>query len=404
MRDGFHFPWGATWLLPHLTVVVLQLVAFTVKVIFFLLVADPFALERAALSLRSGDAPRLENDAARGFTQRRGHGDRDRPGAIVQLWIFQHSYFSYWPVSLVLSSLLVVFLRNVVHCALALVSALLIIAILFVTLHAPMLGVLQVMVYAGAIMVLFCSSSCFSIPPVLERAGTLWWSTATVLAVLLGGLLVPLFFNNEVAGDPVASTEFFGSPEMLAKKPVQRFCSALRDRFGLIVGRDRRRGGAGETGARGPMMPLHYYLILSAVVFAIGVIGVLIRRNLIVVLMSIELMLNAVNLHFHRLLALSRFGGRASRGLLSWPWPPPKRSSASRSSSRYFASAKVSILRTCSYSNGNEQPRLGGLRSAALDPADPATCGGVQSFSGAAPWAGKPPARWPARRWVLRSF
>ncbi len=35
MRDGFHFPWGATWLLPHLAVVVLQLVAFAVKVIFF---------------------------------------------------------------------------------------------------------------------------------------------------------------------------------------------------------------------------------------------------------------------------------------------------------------------------------------------------------------------------------
>jgi NADH-quinone oxidoreductase subunit K len=46
------------------------------------------------------------------------------------------------------------------------------------------------------------------------------------------------------------------------------------------------------------MVPLHYYLILSAVVFAIGVIGVLVRRNLIVVLMSIELMLNAVNLTF----------------------------------------------------------------------------------------------------------
>ena len=35
MRDGFHFPWGAAWLLPHLVIVVLQLVAFTVKVIFF---------------------------------------------------------------------------------------------------------------------------------------------------------------------------------------------------------------------------------------------------------------------------------------------------------------------------------------------------------------------------------
>ena len=35
MRDGFHFPWGAAWLLPHLTVTVLQLIAFTIKVLFF---------------------------------------------------------------------------------------------------------------------------------------------------------------------------------------------------------------------------------------------------------------------------------------------------------------------------------------------------------------------------------
>ena len=54
------------------------------------------------------------------------------------------------------------------------------------------------------------------------------------------------------------------------------------------------------------MVPLHYYLIVSAVVFSIGVIGVLIRRNLIVILMSIELMLNAVNLTF---IAFSRFLG-----------------------------------------------------------------------------------------------
>jgi NADH-quinone oxidoreductase subunit K len=46
------------------------------------------------------------------------------------------------------------------------------------------------------------------------------------------------------------------------------------------------------------MVPLEYYLVLSAIIFAIGVIGVLIRRNLIVLLMSIELMLNAVNLTF----------------------------------------------------------------------------------------------------------
>ena len=54
------------------------------------------------------------------------------------------------------------------------------------------------------------------------------------------------------------------------------------------------------------MVPLNYYLILSAIVFVIGVLGVLIRRNLIIVLMSIELMLNAVNLTF---IAFSRFLG-----------------------------------------------------------------------------------------------
>jgi NADH-quinone oxidoreductase subunit K len=46
------------------------------------------------------------------------------------------------------------------------------------------------------------------------------------------------------------------------------------------------------------MVPEGYYLILSAVLFAIGVTGVLIRRNPVVIFMSIELMLNAVNLSF----------------------------------------------------------------------------------------------------------
>ena len=46
------------------------------------------------------------------------------------------------------------------------------------------------------------------------------------------------------------------------------------------------------------MVPLEYYLALSAVVFAIGVIGVLIRRNALIIFMSVELMLNAANLAF----------------------------------------------------------------------------------------------------------
>lgn len=43
-------------------------------------------------------------------------------------------------------------------------------------------------------------------------------------------------------------------------------------------------------------IPLNWYILLSSILFAIGVLGVLFRRNAIVIFMSIELMLNAVNL------------------------------------------------------------------------------------------------------------
>lgn len=49
---------------------------------------------------------------------------------------------------------------------------------------------------------------------------------------------------------------------------------------------------------------LSHYLVLSALIFVIGFLGVLLRKNALVVLMSIELMLNAVNLTF---VAFSRF-------------------------------------------------------------------------------------------------
>jgi len=51
------------------------------------------------------------------------------------------------------------------------------------------------------------------------------------------------------------------------------------------------------------MVPISWYLTLSATLFAIGAVGVVIRRNVIVILMAIELMLNAVNLTF---IALAR--------------------------------------------------------------------------------------------------
>ena len=53
------------------------------------------------------------------------------------------------------------------------------------------------------------------------------------------------------------------------------------------------------------MNPLHDYLLVSALLFCIGLAGVLTRRNAIVVLIGVELMLNAANLNF---IAFWRFG------------------------------------------------------------------------------------------------
>ena len=46
------------------------------------------------------------------------------------------------------------------------------------------------------------------------------------------------------------------------------------------------------------MVPINYYIILSAILFTIGALGVLIRRNALIIFMSVELMLNAANLAF----------------------------------------------------------------------------------------------------------
>ena len=55
------------------------------------------------------------------------------------------------------------------------------------------------------------------------------------------------------------------------------------------------------------MVPTSYYLVLSGILFTIGVIGVLVKRNPIVIFMCVEMMLNAANLSF---VALGRHFGQ----------------------------------------------------------------------------------------------
>ncbi len=46
------------------------------------------------------------------------------------------------------------------------------------------------------------------------------------------------------------------------------------------------------------MLPIQYYIALSMILFTLGALGVLVRRNAIIIFMSVELMLNAANLAF----------------------------------------------------------------------------------------------------------
>jgi NADH-quinone oxidoreductase subunit K len=64
------------------------------------------------------------------------------------------------------------------------------------------------------------------------------------------------------------------------------------------------------------MVPLSYYLVLSGILFACGVTGFLIKRNIITIFMSIELMLNGVNLSFVAFAAHWHAVGGELRGIV----------------------------------------------------------------------------------------
>jgi NADH-quinone oxidoreductase subunit K len=61
--------------------------------------------------------------------------------------------------------------------------------------------------------------------------------------------------------------------------------------------------------------PISYFILLSAVLFTIGTIGVLVRRNALIIFMSVELQLNAVNL---ALVAFSRQNGNLTGQVLAF--------------------------------------------------------------------------------------
>jgi NADH-quinone oxidoreductase subunit K len=97
---------------------------------------------------------------------------------------------------------------------------------------------------------------------------------------------------------------------------VRAFPAANADKSAPAAGNARGSDGASErrSGEAVGVNPA-YYLFLAALLFAVGTVGVLVRRNAIVVFMCVELMLNAVNL---TLVTFSRMQGRLDGQVLAF--------------------------------------------------------------------------------------
>ena len=196
---------------------------------------------------------------------------------------------------------------------------------LYVLLDAPFTAVTQIIIYAGAIMVLFLFVVMLLNVPREEPArrrcrrcsGRRGCASARVLSVLLGGRVAvgarahrPGLVHAAPSGRP-RSVRW----RCIGNGDFHAACVRVRSDIDPDPGRDDRRSRAGAEGTI-LMVPLNYYLILSGVLFAIGTAGVFLRRNLITVLLSIEIMLNAVNLTFVAVGRYRGIGGRADHHVL----------------------------------------------------------------------------------------
>ena len=175
-------------------------------------------------------------------------------------------------------------------------------------LDAPFVAVIQIIVYAGAIMVLFLFVVMLLNAPQEDtehderrapaaaargRCGSARLLALGLAAELGWALTQTAADSGAFAGAPVASVAAIGRSLFTDYAFAFEVTSILIlvAMVGAVVLARRARSRA--DGRRS-----NHYLVLSAILFAIGTAGVFLRRNLITILLSIEIMLNAVNLTF----------------------------------------------------------------------------------------------------------
>ena len=210
----------------------------------------------------------------------------------------------------IVTSALVIGQRNPMYSVLLLVASFGALAGLYIQLDAPFVAVAQIIIYAGAVMVLFLFVvMLLNAPqedaaewdrthplrqPAFARFGAL---LALLLVVQLVWALLTAAGTRRLRGGPCR----VGNGQLCAgarTDAVHRLRVRVRSDVDSDPRGDGRRGRPCAAGRRPTVIPLGHYLIVSAILFSIGTAGVFLRRNLITILLSIEIMLNAVNLSF----------------------------------------------------------------------------------------------------------
>ena len=198
----------------------------------------------------------------------------------------------------VASAVLVVTVRNIVHAAFSLMITLFGVAGLYVFLQADFLAATQVIVYVGGILVLILfgvmmTSGRLQMRIQIERGQLILGGLVALLILLLllgvisntpqwegikddGATLEP---TTRTIGEMIMQGEFLLPFEVVLNPAVG--------------GVDRRRVNFRKE-VRGRRMTLQHYLVISAILFTLGVFAVLTRRNAISILMGIELILTLV--------------------------------------------------------------------------------------------------------------
>ena len=233
----------------------------------------------------------------------------------MPLWLF--IFLAALPI---ISAPGVVLQRNPVHSLMSLVLTLVVIGMLFIGLGATTVGFLQMIVYAGAIMILFLfviwllnlqTQPLESGRLALKFLGAL--GTAVLIAelhvrapcALAAGLSLSSRITDRLRLAQSLFSDYLVAFEVTSVLLLVGVVGAVALARRPDAPR-RVRAAIPESGRTPVMVPASYFMGLSAILFCIGVAGVLLRRNAIIIFMSIELMLNAVNLAF---VALSRAWG-----------------------------------------------------------------------------------------------